>query len=212
MSGAQADAYTAASSISAVGGNLLSASNASVTGLFTLIGAIAGVAITSAFALTTAIINRRWARQDSLEISRKQDSRYIQENRKEVYAAYVLNIAKIYQMLQDISASAKGPTPKPATFRDMVAEGERIRAELILIASKLVVAAEADYRSAQQDLIRSAFDGNGFASILPAYIALLEAMRNDIQSLIFVPLQLRPNVNYPRERRSGDLEWCPRLK
>jgi len=170
---------------------LLSASNASVTGLFTLIGAIAGVAITSAFALTTALINRRWARQDSLEISRKQDSRYIQENRKEVYAAYVLNIAKIYQMLQDISASAKGPAPKPATFRDIVAEGERIRAELILIASKPVLAAEADYRSAQQDLIRSVFGGNGFASILPVYVALLETMRTDIQSLIFVLLQLR---------------------
>jgi hypothetical protein len=206
MSGAQVGAFTAASSIFAVGGNLLSASNASVTGLFTLVGAIAGIAITGAFALTTAILNRRWARQDSLEISRKQDSRYIQENRKEVYTAYVLNIAKIYQTLQDISASAKGPTPKPATFRDMVAEGERIRAELILISSKLVAAAEADYRSAQQDLIRSVFDGNGFASILPAYMALLEAMRNDIQSLIFVPLQLRPNVNHPQERRSKDLE------
>jgi hypothetical protein len=175
-----------------LGGRLLSAGTASVAGLFTLIGAVAGVAITGAFALATALINRRWARQDSIENSRKQNSRYIHESRKEACAAYVLNIAKIYQMLQDISTSSKGPTPKPATFRDAVAEGERIRAELILIASKPVLAAEADYRSAQQDLIGAVFDEGKFASILPVYISLLEVMRNDIQSLILILLQLHP--------------------
>jgi hypothetical protein len=170
---------------------LLSASNASVAGLFTVIGAIAGVAITGVFALATALINRRWARQDSIENSRKQNSRYIHESRKEAYAAYVLNIARIYQILQDISASAKRPTPKPATFRDAVAEGERIRAELILIASKPVLAAEADYRSAQQDLIGTVFDEGRFVSILPVYVSLLEVMRDDIQSLILILLQLQ---------------------
>jgi hypothetical protein len=170
---------------------LLSASNASVAGLFTVIGAIAGVAITGVFALATALINRRWARQDSIENSRKQSSRYIHESRKEAYAAYVLNIARIYQILQDISASAKRPTPKPATFRDAVAEGERIRAELILIASKPVLAAEADYRSAQQDLIGTVFDEGRFVSILPVYVSLLEVMRDDIQSLILILLQLQ---------------------
>ena len=52
------------------------------------------------------------------------------------------------------------------------------------MASKPVLEAELAYRSAQQDLIRSVFDGNGFVSIIPSYIIILEAMRNDIQSLI----------------------------
>jgi hypothetical protein len=167
---------------------MFSASSASVTGLFTLIGAIAGVGLTGIFALATALINRRWASRDSQETGQRQDARYVQEGRKEVYVAYVLNIAKIYQSLQDIAESAKGPTSKTATFRDMVAEGERIRAELILMASRPVLLAEENYRSAQQELIGSVFDGKGYYSILPAYRALLEAMRDDVQSLFFIHL------------------------
>lgn len=164
--------------------HMLAITSQSITGWFTLAGTAVGIGIGGAFALTNAVINRRWSRRDAADELNRQASKFLHANRREIYSAYVLNIAKIYQILQDVNESPSGRAIKSPQFRELSAEGERIRSELILLASTQVLDTENSYREAQQDLIKSVYGGNGFISILAEYKALLDSMREDIQSLI----------------------------
>jgi hypothetical protein len=160
---------------------VLIAQGATSAGLLTLIGTVSGVGITGIIGLATLSLNRRWHRQDAQESNRQEEVRRLRDQQKEVYAEYVLNIARIYQMLQDYSRRESYPQriEIPKRMRDLQAEGESIHARCLLVASDKTIAALEAYRKDQVLLILSVYAGEGYTSLKPLYDELLRSMRDD---------------------------------
>jgi hypothetical protein len=104
------------------------------------------------------------------------------EERRTAYAEYVLNIAQVYQTLMDVTEREDYPggAQKSQAFRELAATGERLRAELLLIAGPAVLTSEQKYRNRQIDLVRDVFAGRGFTSLRTEYFDLLLQMREDL--------------------------------
>jgi hypothetical protein len=67
---------------------IVAASAVSTTAWFTLVGALGGVLLTSAVALTTAVLNHRWQTQAAERQLLQEHGRQLRQERRETYARY----------------------------------------------------------------------------------------------------------------------------
>ncbi|MEU1519937.1 hypothetical protein ABZ490_48835 [Streptomyces sp. NPDC005811] len=73
---------------------------------FTLAGALGGVLLTSAVALTTAVLNHRWQTQAADDQGRKERDQQLRQNRREAYARYWSAWNRYIHQLRELQRTA----------------------------------------------------------------------------------------------------------
>ena len=69
---------------------LAQTTNSTTAAWFTLAGALGGVALTSAVALTTAVLNHRWQKSSSNEQLLREKANQLRQERRDAYSNYWL--------------------------------------------------------------------------------------------------------------------------
>jgi len=107
------------------------ATNSSVTAWFTLAGALGGVLLTSIVALTTAILNHRWQRQNTENLAHEQRATALRQDRRDVYVRYLTAESQLWTAYHDALRQV-GRSP-PAEVDDLMLDMRKARDSLSTI-------------------------------------------------------------------------------
>jgi hypothetical protein len=84
---------------------VIAAGTSTATAWFTLAGALGGVLLTSAVALTTAILNHRWQMESKTLEKREERAKRRREDQREVYARYWKSQEQYRERLAEANSS-----------------------------------------------------------------------------------------------------------
>jgi hypothetical protein len=157
---------------------------------FTLAGALGGVLLTSAVALTTAVLNHRWQAQAADDQGRKERDRQLRQDRRETYARYWSAWNRFIHQLRKFQQTALeqqgSGTPITTELTEQTKEAElgwRDAADaLFLICGQDVSDAAEAHLYATEDRHRGAEQGE-WLSGHGTYRRLNDAMRNELLDL-----------------------------
>lgn len=112
---------------------------------FALLGALSGVLITSMAALSTAVLNNRWRKQDAERQFRQRHAEQLRQERRETYAHYLSTWNRLTQRFRDVAEQVNMLDPHPSSAEEA---RERISADLV----DQVRAAEVEWHEAGNKL------------------------------------------------------------
>ena len=87
------------------------ATNSSTTAWFTLAGALGGVLLTSIVALTTAILNHRWQRQNTENLAHKEHATALRQDRRDVYVRYLTAESHVWTVYHETLRELRRSAP-----------------------------------------------------------------------------------------------------
>ncbi|WP_331721225.1 hypothetical protein [Streptomyces sp. NBC_00212] len=157
---------------------------------FTLAGALGGILLTSAVALTTAVLTHRWQRQAADDQGRKERDQQLRQDRRETYARYWSAWNRFVHQLRKLQRTALeqqgsgAPIPTELTEQTQEAElGWRDAADaLFLICGQDVSGAAEAHMYATEDRHHGAEQGE-WLSGRGTYRRLNDAMRKELLKL-----------------------------
>jgi hypothetical protein len=145
---------------------------ASTTAWFTLAGALGGVLLTSAVALTTAVLNHRWQTQSYQRQLLQEHFERLRQERRETYARYWSAWNRYNHQLRALRAAAQKPEPSADPSSDP-------KDRLTQVAPSLVEQAwiaELEWREAADALLLIA--GHAVVEAAQVHIETMEHRRN----------------------------------
>jgi hypothetical protein len=164
------------------------------TAWFTLAGALAGVLITSAIALTTAVLNHRWQARSAERTLQWEHSKQLRQDRLEIYARYWSTWNRLTQHYRVVSEGVRALDPPSSNLADARARiAPDVSAELrdatsawteaynlaFLIGGQEVVAALRAHKSSTYKRRVDAWNGE-YKTDGPTHVDLTDAMRKEI--------------------------------
>ncbi|MFF3459616.1 hypothetical protein ACFYXH_36025 [Streptomyces sp. NPDC002730] len=157
---------------------------------FTLAGALGGVLLTSAVALTTAVLNHRWQTQTADNQGRKERDQQLRQDRRETYARYLSGWNRFIRQLRELQRTAlehqRSGAPIPIELIEQIKEAElgwRDAADaLFMICGQDVSEAAEAHLEATEDRHSGAEQGE-WRSGRGTYRRLNDAMREELLEL-----------------------------
>jgi hypothetical protein len=159
---------------------------------YTLLGALGGVLLTSAFSLTTAILNQRWQTMGAEHEALEKHVKELRRERRETYAAYWLAWNRLSHALVQLGGEAEKSSALGEEQLEKrapkIAEGVR-NAELgwraagdaiFLIGSQGVIDAAIVHFQTTDAKLAAAWRGELYPDEIRTWKKLVDAMRTEL--------------------------------